>query len=306
MAAREANVPTVSYGDETPFTSCTMQVCSAFFEETVIDANGHGAGIIPFAVDAHGCVRVLLGRERWTAQWKGSCRWSGFEGTRKPGEALVETAWREYVEESLGVLTEEVRRALDDGDHFRRIVLRIQNDRRSDRFHVTYLVRVAMDEELPTTFRTLRQRIEYLDRLTQEWRYLRPAPLTGLIVGPCEVDVANGTATVRARRGAEECTLELRRDDELDQWFEQRARIERALLDHACVRSVRDEVWDHVQDVTILRDHLEKDQVRWWTLAELQKVIDGRGVYETERFRPYFIPILQTLLAELSVLDGAS
>ena len=77
---------------------------SATFSDESIDAHGMGGGVVPFAVTPEGDVRLLLGRERWINSWRGSCRWSGFEGSRKDGESLQDTSVREFVEESLGVV----------------------------------------------------------------------------------------------------------------------------------------------------------------------------------------------------------
>lgn len=49
---------------------------------------------------------------------------------------------------------------------------------------------------------------------------------------------------------------------------------------------------------TVARDHLEKMAVRFWTLTELREVC-RRGVCpDGEAFRPYFLPVLQTVCDE--------
>ena len=55
-----------------------------------------------------------------------------------------------------------------------------------------------------------------------------------------------------------------------------------------------------VLDVRVLKDHLEKDQIRWWSASDLRAVLRNRGSYCGERFRPYFLPVLQTILDALS------
>jgi len=61
-----------------------------------------GAGIIPVSRNGQGEIVLLLGKERHNVHWRGSFRWSGFEGGRKVGETMEETAVREFVEESMG------------------------------------------------------------------------------------------------------------------------------------------------------------------------------------------------------------
>ena len=83
-------------------------------------------------------------------------------------------------------------------------------------------------------------------------------------------------------------------------WEGLRARLEASLPVHAAVAAERDALWGRVQEVAISRDYLEKDQVRWWSEAELRAVVAGRGQHGPHRFRPYFMPVLQTALAELT------
>jgi hypothetical protein len=54
--------------------------------------------------------------------------------------------------------------------------------------------------------------------------------------------------------------------------------------------------WRLLQHVDVNVDHLEKDQVRWWSIDELDAVIVGQGQFGVDRFRPYFLPVLQTAL----------
>jgi predicted NUDIX family NTP pyrophosphohydrolase len=84
-----------------------MEIKSSHFENTDIDNLGFGAGVLPYAIDEHGEIHVLLGRERFVSSWKGSCTWSGFEGSKKDNETIANTAIREFVEESLGVVLNE-------------------------------------------------------------------------------------------------------------------------------------------------------------------------------------------------------
>ena len=66
----------------------------------------------------------------------------------------------------------------------------------------------------------------------------------------------------------------------------------------------RDATWNLLQDVHVLKDHLEKDQVRWWSENELRQVMEQRGTLGSDRFRPYFMPVLQTILAEFAKERG--
>lgn len=268
-----------------------------------------GAGVVPVALAPDGTYRVLLGRERFLPQWKGSCRWSGFEGSRKEGEGVRETALREFLEESLGVLADDVAHVVAHAAHWIRIVLRIRNVRRTgvERYHATYVVPVAWDAHAPKRFLKTRLALEHVDRAAQEWRYARPAALGEEYVGdvtPCAdgaahvSDVPERTWARMVAQGPPEC-VEGEAARGVLEWQRLRDRVERTLVAHPgvtarrCARGL-------LQSVHLNRDYMEKDQVRWWTLPELHQVLGAHGHLGHDRFRPYFLPVLQTLLQELA------
>lgn len=276
-----------------------------------------GGGVIPIAIDPEGHIHVLLGRERYMPQWRGSCRWSGFEGSRKEGECLMETAVREFVEESLGIVmsTDRIQGLLQTEGYLTRIVLKIHNDRRSERYHSTYLVLIDWDPSLPQRFKDLRMTLEQVDRTVQEWKHRRPPVLGDTIIGPVKEKADHGVevlanpsstcivsppwlASEHPSKFLSVCLHGSQAHDVME-WSHQRARVERALVAHPCVTVQRDDTWNHVQDVCVLKDHLEKDQIRWWTLDELDRVLQQHGQLGTDRFRPYFLPVLQVMLHEL-------
>jgi hypothetical protein len=298
-----------------------MDLLPSQFEPAAIERWGMGAGVLPLGVDPSGELHVLLGRERYVNQWKGSCRWSGFEGSRKEGECIKDAAIREFCEESMAIVIEEadLRRAIEAREYYIRIVLRITGDRTPDRYHVTYVVFVDWDPDLSSRFQTTRSHVEYVERLAQEWRHIRPSFLgeQGEEVGPVREKGDGGyvvwksvhnvpcilqppwmydserTDRVRAEIYDERCRR-------LGQWSNVRERIKRATsIEHRSIHCSYDSTWGLVQDVHVSRDFLEKDQIRWWNVAQLEQVLEGRGNLGAERFRPYFLPVLQTLLGEL-------
>ena len=71
------------------------------FDFDKINDNIIGAGILPISIDEKGNIKLLLGKERYINHWRGSLKWSGFEGGRKNGETIERTAAREFIEESI-------------------------------------------------------------------------------------------------------------------------------------------------------------------------------------------------------------
>ncbi|MAT09467.1 MAG: hypothetical protein CMM02_08065 [Rhodopirellula sp.] len=280
------------------------------FEEPLIERLGVGGGMIPFAIDEHGTIRVLLGRERFVAGWKGSCRWSGFEGSRKVAETLNETSAREFDEESMGVVMgpKAARRIIDDKLYALRIVLKILSERKTPRYHTNHAVQIPYDATIPKRFLATRIEVEAVERLVQEWRYVRPESFPAKDVGAvaasadgseavevCALAEDVADAPVTTIRDARECKQALR-------WATLRAEVDAAVRCAAhpalCVR--RRQGW--LCDTTLNADYMEKDLLKWWDLDELQHVISNRGRAGHDRFRPYFLPVLQTLIEEFLAL----
>lgn len=293
------------------------------FEQSEIDKLGLGGGVVPLAFAPDGTTRVLLGRERFVSQWKGSCRWSSFEGSRKEGETLTDAAVREFVEETMGMLGSiaHVTAMIENQRHWLRIVLKILSERRVERYHAMYCIVVDYDADLPSKFSKLRSGIEQIDRLHQEMRLTMPSKLQNVgeigeitcdeegVQVVCEFSphvasdgwCARREAYVVNLRGAEEVRLCLA-------WKDLRCRLARmvAQTPHCSYEPVHGERWGYLKSVQIHVDYLEKDQIRWWRLEELSKILDARGSSGTTRFRPYFLPVLQTLLEELGANPPAA
>lgn len=304
-----------------------MDLKNDSFEEADIERHGLGAGIVPFSVDDTGVVRFLLGRERWMPAWKGSCRWSGFEGSRKESETMQETAVREFTEESMGVVDalQDAKNMICKKEYASRIVLKISNERYSERYHCTYLMRVPWDENtaaIPNSFQVKRSDVENIDRIIQEWKYRRPTFLdeqeVGDILDVTPSEEPNPTKKVMVRRVTANAPCILRHPWTIDEeepeyiyatfwgdeasrllhWDQIRSKLDRNTKNkvYECVHVLRDNVWNYVQDAKVMKDYLEKDQVKWWTTNELLDVLRARGHMGVDRFRPYFMPVLQSLL----------
>ena len=65
-----------------------------------------GASILPYIVK-HGQIYLILGRERYVHDFTDSCKWSGFGGSVQLHETDVQTAVREFDEETIGLATKK-------------------------------------------------------------------------------------------------------------------------------------------------------------------------------------------------------
>ena len=288
-----------------------MELQRSSFVQEDIEALGMGAGILPYSINPDGELHLLLGRERYLPLFRGSCRWSGFEGGRKDGESVDEAAMREFQEESLQVVTSDAASLLSG--HTLKVVLRIANDRKKERYHCSYVCSIPWDAGLPASFQATRMALEQIDRLATELRMTRPACLetSGDILEVTELDddrirvrrVLQGIPSILRHPWTIEAdgmvigTFEARDARCLREWSAVRDRLQRALFAHPALTVRRTDSF--VQEVLLQKDYLEKDQVRWWSESRLRAVMSGHGQLGNERFRPYFLPVLQTVLAEL-------
>lgn len=260
-----------------------------------------GAGVLPISLDGSGKLVALLGRERFVQTWKGSCRWSGFEGKLSASDAsITSSAARECDEETMGVVMgkSDVQHTLDTEAYLLRLVTSSTPERR---FHVMFVVAVPY-ADYPRRFDAVRTKADQAERLIRDWRYRRPAQLGDAAAGPveardgrCVVDVEEADGTLR------EVVFSPPEDEKLRSWD----RLRSIILKHECHRCIRKEVdstWHLLQRAHVEYEHLEKDQLKWWTFESLESVLVsgvGDGVH---RFKPFFLPVLEVLLSKKTQL----
>lgn len=298
------------------------------FEE--IQDSVMGAGILPVAV--HGDeLFFALGKERYVSHWRGSLKWSGFEGGRKNEESVEYTAAREFVEESLGVIPfngrtasiAEIADALRGGEYVLRIVLSIvQSDAGApQRYHVTYVVQVPYDPRYTEVFQEKREaflqlvrRTEDLGRCTaqlspmlpQEGKtfhghkvaaILRAEPMDSATA--VRVEIADDA---RASHVYEICKVSPDDVSTYCEWFSDRRQCAVDLAALSLHESACDISRNGAGDTAALRmneDFIEKLCIDWWSVDTLLRVLNNGGYVHNDHFRAYFLPVLQRTLQEL-------
>ena len=131
-----------------------------------------GAGVLPITFDQNGELCFLLGREHYVDGWQGSETWSAFEGgTKSTDPDVFHTAAREYIEESLAVLLdnvctqetiENVADALRQRHYLFRVTMHLTPPKRSTRkprYHVTFVVYFPYHDGLVHEFTTHRAQL---------------------------------------------------------------------------------------------------------------------------------------------------
>jgi 8-oxo-dGTP pyrophosphatase MutT (NUDIX family) len=321
-----------------------------------------GAGILPFCVTDDGQLRFLLGKERFVSNWRGSLRWSAFEGGGKADESTEDNAAREFVEETMGTLGADadlLARDLEGGCALRvTFVLRVADGaamRGADGAPVTHVPRVTFVKQWPwdasivDRFRVLRALLMRISSAGHElheaarqcprgYPYLRegdvalvlcqghrqPLPVT-LVCGATLS--ANGTLrlAVETRHQGVQLLFHVNSTAAAHSyvtWLAARSRLAQLLgvavvdgqpaqharadaqgatppvpVRHPALAVQRDGS-DVLSGATVDRDHLEKMDIRFWTLGELREVCRRGACPGGEVFRPYFLPVLQTVCDE--------
>jgi|MDTE01.2.fsa_nt_gb hypothetical protein len=239
----------------------SFQIDDAEFNLSEVDARIMGAGILPVRV-VRDKLQVLLGKERYIPNWRGSHKWSGFEGGRKPGEEIEYNAAREFIEESISSVNlvdcdttiPSIVEALKAKKYVARIALCILHGHHHDerRYKIMYLMEACGNHDSEACFASRRRT---LMRFDNESKFVYD-PLT-------------------------------------------QARIVREYnnLDAACRSAIECD-----EALTVFRvqdDFLEKQSVQWWWLEELEQVLNNGGCLQTNFFRAYFLPILWRTVREL-------
>ena len=281
------------------------------FSHDVVRKFAVGGGIIPVSQRADGTMCMLLAKEQYVTSWKGSWRWSGFEGRRKPNEMIEETSVREWREESLDSIASVTAADLDSGRFVCRYTLNITHPkslgaRESDadnpeRYHVTYLVHVPYDEVYVENFQQRRTKLMEVREADERLKALT-FKCTGINkqLNDFTVDEAmccfyfsNGTC-VKIDRPFPSSVVA---------WMEARTSLGDAVdaaLPRDAITVVRN-INCEVISAEVVPDYMEKERIAWWSVDDLKYVLRNGGRHGEEHFRTYFLPVLQGLVG---FLDG--
>ena len=129
-----------------------------------------GAGVVLFTVIGR-TLFFVLARERYVRFWKGSLKWSGFEGASMRDETDVQTATRELREETLDSFSDTgVTDELKKGRFAMKVVASCKH---TGRKHVTYLEEVGDCGPCIERFRHTRQRIQRITSLLSKLKIIQ-------------------------------------------------------------------------------------------------------------------------------------
>ena len=316
------------------------------FDRDVVARHAIGAGVVPVARRAtDGSVMLLLAKEHHVPSWRGSFKWSAFEGGRHAHESVVAAALREWQEESMEVLYALDERQLHAREYVCKLTLNVVQNRRTStpamqppsasagpawtlpltssvltadtsappaRYHVMYAVEVPYDEGCAARFRARRSALLDVRAAGGRLRFASDARVRRRAREAVGATKDAAAAPRRVAEGAAEGTAEGAAEGAADDgngsataWRLAQSHAEttlaHALLDVGAtalpgVDVERDPASGELLRLSVHADYLEKEEVRWWSVPELQHVLHNGGRYHDEGFRAYFMPVLRGFL----------
>lgn len=302
------------------------------FDRTMSRING--AGVLPFMVSPTNELLFLLGKECHQPNYRGSNRWSAFEGGASQNESIVDTAVREYVEESMGCVRQtkplELGTQLDNKDYSLSVCIRTPMHGGS--VYVTFVKQFEYDDTVEHRFQEIRALLTHLhaksvevDALSIDVANIMPLVLPGdAIVKNGDTWCVDDLIDMRVDGGAIHLKYAISIGGVSDSWkatfdgvecdvlqkfhrlFTLRKEISQ-LLDEcqwnlpkkAC--RVERSACGIVKTVKVNTDFLEKSCVRLWSASELKRILNERPT-GCEVFRPYFLIVLERVLQEFQAL----
>lgn len=295
-----------------------MEIVSTIFDEKHVEKNGIGAGVLPFSINEEGKYCLLLAKEKFNPSWKGSNRWSGFEGSKKVCENYIDNACREFKEESLNTIItgESIKKILEESRYNLKLVVNIKQEKMQTKYHVTYLVFVPWQTKCIDDFTKIKEKLQSLkmcdDILTKLYQNLNIFQLHQ----KTHIGYILSVKSIESKDDEEMCVTYIVKDDDesilekkvicpMDSkacmWQYMRKCITFMLkfYDHEAIIKTYDYL-GIIYSVSVIEDYLEKEKMKWWEFDKLEKVISNGGVYENESFKPFFVPIVKSVLDTLS------
>tara|TARA_A100001015_G_scaffold224608_1_gene253287 strand:+ start:2823 stop:3713 length:891 start_codon:yes stop_codon:yes gene_type:complete len=296
-----------------------MNIVYNNFQSTLIEKYNIGSGIIPISIDDTGNIYILLAKERYNPNWKGSNRWSGFEGGKKNLETCVETAIREFNEESLGVVKtyREIKDVLVNYEYNYRFVVNIHQDKFINKFHTTYIVQVPWQPDCVNKFKqekdkllniqTCNKLLQCINSIVGKYKIggkICCGDISGTLAGIKHVSKVNGIIRINLKIDNKEHIVYDDSCESLLFWKPAVEILTSIVKDyyHPCLTIIKD-CYENIYSVTVKDDYLEKECMKWWSIKELKEVCNNGGMCQNESFKCFFMPVLKTLVDELELLN---
>jgi len=291
-----------------------------------LDTPPTGAGIIPFMVKDDK-VFVLLGKERFVNNWRGSLCWSGFEGGNKNTENCEQNASREFIEETLCIFGSDQCKIEGDLSTYSLRICFTFTHKELFRYHITFVKQFydnAIDNEW--LFAQTRNYIMECHSLSvifeqnnmmiyNKYPYFREGGVIYMgteryiVVRVLSIEIIGVFLLTRIELLSDENNTIIKKIKykfgtenpyPYLKWFQSRERLQELLnnppndvcMNHPSVSVTRN--LGVITEIRVNVDYLEKVEIKWWSLGELTSALEDNA----DMFRPYFIPVIKTIISE--------
>lgn len=224
-------------------------------------SHSEGAGLLLFCRHPSDG-RILFAMARESVLKRSHCKsqyWSGFEGSSKALETEIETAAREFIEESLGVFRgletyAKVENVLKKELYLCKIRLIAVNKTGGTSRYTTYLKEVDFDESAAKRF-------------SQNRRCLRCIKTINSNMSRC--------------------------DSVLAEYYHKNARF---LNMHPSINIFKQN--GEVCRIEINEEFMEKDTIEFWDVPRLSRLLRNHGKLDSNMIKPFFVPTMIVALHE--------
>ena len=273
---------------------------NAHFLDENVKNDAIGCGILPVAKDEHGRTCFLLAKEQHVPYWRGSHKWSAFEGGRHVGESIEETAIREWTEESVESILPITTDMLIKKDYICKYTLNVIQNKRTSQpsnssYHVTYAVEIPYNNEYPSIFTKKREALIALNKLSKTLKHTNGDILSIKYIDDDKVKITEKNEEYEISKDDEQIFEMINLTKTIDDLISTFSNLPGVVI-------VRYEN-NMVKSIFVNEDYLEKEKLRWWTLEELRDVLYNGGRMEDEVFRVYFLPVLEGMVDFFSNID---
>lgn len=293
-----------------------------------------GAGILPFFVTQDGNIVFALAREKYVPGWRGSSRWSAFEGGSKPGEDDIQTSVREFIEESIGAFSMNSNDVADDlrrQSYAMRVVVR--NCSNSNAEHVTYVKQFPYHLDPVHAFNRSKRTLEHIldqarcvrrarDRVSRKFPFYTGGEAISTWTGEERVTGIKSVAvidTIMTVKLLVDISGEIREhivvwiavsSDDVEEcaafqdWQRNRVELTNYLKENeahlpcgACSYSL--DGAGYITNAFVNTDFLEKSEMRLWSYDELRAALSNPYLMDSA-FRPFFSLVIDRVISDFS------
>ena len=275
-----------------------------------------GAGILPYAI-VRKSVYILLGKERFCSGWRyGSNKWSYFSGKAETDENEIITAAREFVEETMGIVSiirkninvtvEHVAWGIENGTFSCRVLNSTTLDEDTpSRKHVCYVMKIPFQSQIIYKFNETRSTLMHLMCMIHKYIKLKSSSNLCRMIFPGYR--LTSTITCTDLNMCNNHMIAEYYDESLDEVYHVRYKLIENAIQISSVWHNMLEYVNHLPQyirrhpaigihtkngkityVTVRNAYMEKQEIKWFKIDDLNTMIDKNPFIFRDNFIKQF------------------